>query len=157
MHKPSQEALDDEERRSTPTGFFNFAETYWTAAKALRRSKTKATHKDSPIRFLYYHAIELYLKAFLRAHGIHPHELRTKYGHGARKLSLKAEALGLSLDDEDRDVLDMMAGADTVIRSRYLLTGFFRWPDLGALDRTCKSLRVPVAKELRSKGHAARL
>ena len=51
----------------------------------------------------------------------------------------------------------MMSDADTVIRSRYLMTGFFHWPDLGALDRTCKSLRTSVAKELRTKGFPVRL
>jgi hypothetical protein len=155
--KPTPEELAEEGKRSTATGFFNFAETYWRAARTLKRSKKKASHKESPIRFLYYHAIELYLKAFLCAHGLHPYELRTKYGHGAHKLSDKTEELGLFLMDEDKEVLSMMAEPDTVIRSRYLMTGYFQWPDLGALDRTCKSLRLSIAKELKTKGHAARL
>jgi hypothetical protein len=82
MPKPTQEELDNEEQRCSPLGFFNFAETYWSAARTLRESKAKGSHKDSPIRFLYYHAIELYLKAFLRSHGIHPYILRSRaYGH----------------------------------------------------------------------------
>src|SRR4029077_3473405 len=96
MAKPTPEELADEAQRVTPIGYFNFAETYRTAARTLRRSKNKATHKESPIRFLYFHAIELYLKAFLRAHDIHPYDLRTKYGHSVGQLS-KAVGRGLSL------------------------------------------------------------
>ncbi len=156
--KPTTEELADEARRSSPIGYFNFAETYRTAARALRKSKAKASHKESPIRFLYYHSIELYLKAFLRAHDIHPRELRSKkYGHDIGKLSRQSATLGLSLDEEDVEVMRLMSETDAVIRSRYILTGFFRWPDIGALDRTCKRLRQSIAQELRVKGINVRL
>jgi HEPN domain-containing protein len=123
MAKPTQEELDDEEKRTRPVAYFNFAETYWAAAKALRRSRAKATHKDSPIRFLYYHAIELYLKAHLRACKIHPYDMRTKYGHDVGKLSRKSGELGLEFDDKDIEIFELMSKTDTVIRSRYILTG----------------------------------
>jgi hypothetical protein len=48
---------------------------------ALQKAQVKATHPDDPICFLYFHAVELYLKSFLRAHGASVEELRTKYGH----------------------------------------------------------------------------
>src|SRR5262249_35161441 len=50
-------------------GFFNFARSYWKAASALQKLKLKTTHPESSVAYLYYHAIELYLKAFLRMHG----------------------------------------------------------------------------------------
>lgn len=143
----------DEAARVTPIGLFNFAETYWTAAKALKRSKARSTHRESPIRFLYYHAIELYLKAFLRLHGHTPQELRSKkFGHRTCCLTERAAQLGLEFDDEDVEVFSLMTTTDAIIRSRYLETGFFRWPTLEALNRTCKSLRVSVRDELRRKG-----
>ncbi len=108
MAKPTSEELADEEKRSTAIGYFNFAETYRTAARTLRRSKAKATHKELPIRFLYYHAVEVYLKAHLRAHRIHPYELRTKYGHSAGSLSKKSVELGLVLDDDDEEVIRLI-------------------------------------------------
>jgi hypothetical protein len=116
MPKPTQEELEDEEKRSRPIAYYNFAETYWTAAKALRRSRVKATHKDSPIRFLYYHAIELYLKAHLRACKIHPYDIRTKYEHDVGKLSRKSGELGLRFDDEDMEIFELMSKTDAVIR-----------------------------------------
>lgn len=156
--KPTAEQIADQDRRSTPVGYFNFAESYYVAAKVLRRSKTKASHKHAPIRFVYYHAIELYLKSYLRGNGVGAFVLSTKvYGHDVQKLLRDAEKFGLSVDDEDQAVYKLMAETDTVIRSRYLSTGFFNWPDISALDRTCKSLRVTIAKDLAKKGHKVRL
>jgi hypothetical protein len=48
---------------------------------------------DSPVSFLFYHAIELYLKAFLRHHGHTPSELASKFGHKTDRLSERAAAL----------------------------------------------------------------
>ena len=157
MAKPTQQELDDEEQRSRPIGYFNFAETYWTAAKALRRSKAKATHKDAPIRFLYYHAIELYLKAHLRALKIHPYDMRTKYGHDVGKLSKKSAELGLEFDDEDLGIFNLMSKTDAVIRSRYILTGPYSWPEISALNRACVSLRRSVGAVLVKKGEPVRM
>lgn len=148
MPKPTKEQLDDEEKRSTPHGFFNFAETYRNAAKALHEAKAEGTHKESPLRFLYYHAIELYLKAFLLAQTIHPFELRTKFGHDVIRLSNKAERLGLRLTDEDKGVFILMSETDAVIRSRYLITSSCNWPSIPELERICENLRTLIAQEL---------
>lgn len=42
------------------------AEAYRLSAMALETTKVRIGHADSPIRFLYYHALKLYLKALLR-------------------------------------------------------------------------------------------
>jgi hypothetical protein len=135
--------------RSSPLGFFNLAESYWKAAVALVKAKVDCTHSNSPISFLYYHAIELYLKSFLRMHDHTAKELRGKsFGHRTCCLSERAAALGLHFDDEDLQVFSLMACTDAVIRSRYIETGYFHWPAPEALDRTCKSLRQLVGQEL---------
>jgi len=151
-------AKDDEEERSTAVGFFNVAESYWRAARALEQAKLKTTHPHSPLRFLYYHAIELYLKSFLRMHGHTPKELRgNKFGHRTCCLTERAAELGLFFMDEDKEIFSMMATTDTVIRSRYIETGYFRWPTVEALDRTCKSLRESVGDALKKTGAPVRL
>jgi HEPN domain-containing protein len=155
--KPKPEELIDEEQRVTPIGLFNYAESYRTAARALRRSKSRASHKDSPIRFLYYHTIELYLKAHLRLHGIHPYELRTKFGHSAEALRKKSAEFGLEFEEEDLEVIGLMSETDAVIRSRYISTGYFRWPDIAALDRTCNSLRLSVWNDFKANKVFVRL
>ena len=70
-----------EEDRTNEVGFFNTAESYWKSATALYEANVKASHPLSPVLFLYYHAIELYLKAFLRGNGHSAKELRSnKFG-----------------------------------------------------------------------------
>jgi hypothetical protein len=156
---PNKQKLnDDEDERSKPLGFFNMAESYWRAAVVLEKAKVKSTHSDSPISFLYYHAIELFLKSFLRMHGHSAKELRgKKFGHRTCCLSERAAALGLDFDDEDLEVFSLMANTDAVIRSRYIQTGYFRWPAPKALDCTCKSLRQSIGKALKKSGIPVRL
>lgn len=154
----TQEIDEEEEKRTTPLGLFNFAESYWAAARTLDDKKLKSTHPDSPVSFLYYHAIELYLKSFLRFHGHTVAELASrKFGHSSRRLKKRAEQLGLTFDDEDAEVLRLMSKTDAVIRSRYLRTGFFRWPAPEALDRTCRNLRTSIGTALRQGGTHVRL
>jgi hypothetical protein len=65
--KTPEEIADDNERTNS-MGLFNTAEAYWMSAVALQAAKVRAGHASQPVRFLYYHAIELYLKAWLRQH-----------------------------------------------------------------------------------------
>jgi hypothetical protein len=148
----------DEENRSTPLGYFNFADSYWRAAQHLHGTALKSTHPESPVRFLYYHAIEIYLKSFLRFNGISAKELRgRKFGHRICCLSEKAAALGMILQDENKEVISLIATTDALIRSRYLQTGYFSWPSVDALDRTCNSFRTSIGGTLRQGGLLIRL
>jgi HEPN domain-containing protein len=149
---------EDEMARTTSLGLFNVAESYWRAAAHLKSANLKTTHQNSPVWFLFYHAIELYLKALLRHHGHTPRELRgRKFGHKTCCLSERAAKLGLDFDDEDKEVLSLMATTDAVIRSRYIQTGPFRWPSPEALDRTCISLRDSIGSALKKDGVTVRL
>jgi hypothetical protein len=60
--------------------------------------------------------------------------------------------LGLLFTDEDKEVFSVMGTTDALLRSRYIQTGAFSWPTPEALDRTCRSLRESIAKDLRGKG-----
>jgi hypothetical protein len=57
--------MSDEIERTSPLGLFNYARSYWRSAEYLHAAKLKLTHPSAPATFLFYHAIELYLKAFL--------------------------------------------------------------------------------------------
>jgi hypothetical protein len=70
------------------------------------------------------------------------------------KLSRKAKACGLILTDEDEEVFLLMTETDAVIRSRYIMTGFHRWPEIDALDRTCVRLRINSHAEVGQKGNS---
>ena len=59
-------------------GTFNYAHSFWRAGRALLIMEWEQgeTHPDSPIEFLHWHAIELFLKAFLLSDGLSEDELR---------------------------------------------------------------------------------
>jgi hypothetical protein len=145
---------EDEDDRTTGFGLFNFAHSYWRSAAVLQTFKVKATHPHDPIWFLYCHAVELFLKAFLRAHGASVKELRNKYGHNIFRLAEAAEKAGLHFDDEDREVTTLMDQMGTTLR--YIRKGGFSRPTLEALDRTCKSFHESVADLLKSQGQNVR-
>lgn len=155
MRARSQAEEKDDNERTTSIGLFNYAESFWRSARVLNANRPKVTHPDEPVNFLYYHAIELYLKAFLRLHGHTPRELAgRKFGHDVGAISKRAVELGLFLADEDKEVLFVMESTDAVIRSRYIKVGHFRRPTHGALDRTCKSLRQSIGEALLEKGQS---
>ena len=60
-----------DEERTNSMGLFNTAEAWRLSAMALQAQRVKSGHADQPVRFLYCHAVELYLKALLRQkHGV---------------------------------------------------------------------------------------
>ena len=153
------EQIEDDEGRTNSMGLFNTAEAYWMSAVALEEAKVRCGHADSPVRFLYYHSIELYLKAFLREKGHSVDELceGKKFGHHTTKITKRTEELGLSFTEEDREVFAIMGDTDAVIRSRYIRTGPFTWPTFEALNATCENLRGSVGAALKKAGVNVRL
>jgi len=93
-------------------GLFNTAEAFWKSAVALEKAKVKVGHAESPVRTLYYHAIELYLKALLRQH-YSVDMLGKKFGHNTTRIVKMAEELGLLVMDEDREVWPAPGSEDT--------------------------------------------
>jgi hypothetical protein len=137
--------------RTTALGLFNYARSYRGSADHLLLAKLKLTHPHAPLTFLYYHAIELFLKAYLRSQDHSVDQLK-QVGHRINKLAAKAQSCGLILDDEDKEVLSLVAEADNVIRSRYIETGAFTRPEEEALSRTCAALDASVAAAFVKKG-----
>ena len=56
--------------RTTPEGLFNTARSYWHSGARLSTADLKVTHPHAPVTFLLCHAVELYLKAYLRLSGL---------------------------------------------------------------------------------------
>jgi hypothetical protein len=140
-------SMSDEIERTTPLGLFNYARSYFRSAEYLYESQLKLTHPSAPATFLFYHAIELYLKAFLLSLKWTPKSLKA-IGHRVDKASEEAVKQGLILDDEDREVIKLIGDGDTVINARYIVTGAFSRPAEEALSRTCRSLDASVGRKL---------
>jgi hypothetical protein len=69
--------MNDDER-TTHLGLFNYAHSYWVCAATLEGKPLDITHKDAPVDYLYYHAVELYLKSYLRLKGHNLKQLRVQ-------------------------------------------------------------------------------
>ena len=74
------------EDRTTDIGLYHYARSYRAAADHLRTVDLDVTHPRAPISFLYFHAVELYLKSFLRLHGLSVSKLQD-IGHKAGSLA----------------------------------------------------------------------
>lgn len=115
----------------------------------------KLTHPNAPVSFLFFHAIELYLKAFLKASGETLQSLK-KIGHSVSKCYLAAEAKGLTVNAETRELLKLIDDTDSAIQSRYIVTGFSHRPTEEALSATTTHLDKVVGDALRKHGILAR-
>jgi hypothetical protein len=91
----------------SPYGFFYYGKEFFDTAKTFNQ-----TAHFSPIPYyLFCHAIELFLKAFLLANGISKKDLpkRDIYGHNLEKILKKANELGLGkfvtiMPEQEREI-----------------------------------------------------
>jgi len=154
--KATSKQLAEDDARTTSMGLFNTAEAYWRAAGALAKNKLKGGFAAKPVEGLYFHAIELYLKALLRQR-YDVHALQA-FRHDVAQLGREAETLGASLKDKDKTVLKTLAERDVIIEARYVRTGSKSGcPTFKELEQTCRSLRTTVGGVLRESGFPIRL
>ncbi|WP_143523925.1 hypothetical protein [Rhizobium rhizosphaerae] len=145
---------------STPIGYINKAEAYRVGAQVLARDlKGVGGWAGDPTRYLYYHCIELYMKAALISAGKTEAQLRS-LGHGFVKLAKACNEQGLGLnDDDDLKILALIDTENNYIKSRYHHVGNFTVATVQALDWTASELAVLVVKMVRRSGlqvHAPR-
>jgi hypothetical protein len=147
---PDQNGNLTPDERTTPLGLYHFAVTYEAAANTLvdNFDRDRVTHADSPVGHLFTHAIELYLKAYLRLKGATLDDLKSRLGHNIPKLGAEFAATGGHLDDEDRKVFDLLT-PENVFGARYIVVGAFSHATTARLGRTAKSLHETVKAALR--------
>lgn len=140
-----------QEDRTTAVGLFNYARSYWRSSEQLRSAKPDVTHPDAPILFLFYHAVELYLKAFVRSAGYDLKALKD-ISHRITRAGEAAQKEGLQLSPDDFELLRLIDSYDNVMRSRYITTGAHSRPEEQALADLCEYLDKTVAEKLASDG-----
>jgi hypothetical protein len=144
--------MTDDDDRTTPLGLFNYARSYWQSGVLLHNARAKVSHPDAPVTLLLAHAIELYLKAFLRLRGIGTEEVKSSFGHDFKKLVDEASSRGLALGNEENDIAAILTEQESIRRSRYIETGYYQRPGLAALSRTCQGLDQSVSAALKDAG-----
>jgi hypothetical protein len=141
-----------DDNRTTPLGLFNYARSYWQSGVLLHDARAQVSHRDAPVTLLLAHAIELYLKAFLRLRGLGVEEVKNSFGHDFKMLVDESASRGLDLMDEDMNIAAILTEKESIRRSRYIETGYYQRPGLAALSRTCRSLDHSVSAALRDAG-----
>lgn len=127
-----------------PIGWFLFADSYFVCGNTLRPHAAKLRF-DNPVTYLFFHAMELYLKAFLQLKGMPEQELRSRrLGHDLVALSNRAEELGLTVSEAVKEVLAHAVLEDEPIEARYLVPGAKHRLTLDALYACCDNLRAAV-------------
>ena len=134
--------MSDRSGRTTPIGLYHYAYSYAASASALSKLKVKANHADAPVRFLYTHAIELYLKAFLLTQGLTVKRLGGReFGHNIDRLMEKSRELGLDVEHEHWSQRWLLNEA---IRDRYIEAGYRQVLTEESLHGLCLQLHNQV-------------
>jgi hypothetical protein len=132
-------------------GYLRFAKEYKAAAETL---------VDNPqglffvTYYLFCHALELLIKAYLKAVGFGEDDLKTKYRHNLEKLLQEAQNNGLdkyvSLSGSEVEVISQINAYYKNKELEYLILGFKFFPPLNelksVLDRLCNIIE-PLCKK----------
>ena len=116
------------------------ADAYLEAADILLAADSKEGHAAMPVRFLLFHAVELYLKSFIRVTGMKVADIEA-LGHSFDKLFDQAITLGFRPAAEDYLTVLSEQQNGQVIRSRYLFTGTQLQVPLCDLHHAVRGLR----------------
>jgi hypothetical protein len=130
------------DERTNPVLHFMTARAYHVSARSLMTNTIpRLAHRDAPIRALFHHAAELYLKAFLLHAGTLPEQLRGRDGHNYERLVEGAQDRGLGLTSEFVDILMDLQDIGAFSRARYQWEGFEnRLVQPGRLNDLCNAL-----------------
>ena len=142
----------------TPLAWFNLAHAYLHDAAVLKAApKPSGGFYEEPVRFLYFHSIELFLKAYLRLQGIEESELgRQPYSHSLTNLADAAERRGLVIGKRVRLVCDAARDFDKPTEARYIKTGPKSQVPAHKLHEAARDLQSSVEEALRADGISVR-
>jgi hypothetical protein len=134
---------------ATAVGVFILADDFLAAAEQTYAGCRM--HSTGPVRLLCYHACELYLKAFLRAHGADLDALRG-HGHDLMALLRLAEPQGLDCR-EIKGGIEKATEAKEYVRVRYMVVdGGFVAP-VDKVLRLARNTREAVRQALNYNEH----
>ena len=139
----------------TSRAWFHMAQAYLCDAVVLEATADKPPggFYGEPVRFLYFHSIELFLKTYLRLQGVEEDKIRKCYGHNLAKIVKEAECQGLSIVELVRAVCEYAAGGfDNPMNTRYVETGWVSQIPAHKLREASLELHSKVSGALRANG-----
>gem|GEM_PF-5328073 len=142
-NRPNLPPAHDPGDRTSAQGLFGYGDSYLASAHSLWKADVRCGFRDSPVRFLIYHAAELHLKAFLRAAGLTHPQVR-KLGHSFSKLFEASRDHGLAVDQVCEHAFVFGEDTGDVMDSRYIRTGPRRWIGTSDLGHCAAQIRRAV-------------
>ncbi len=139
--------------RTSSMGLWTYAKNYLDAGYAVATSVPRAL-APTPAYYLYCHAIELALKAYLRGSGASITDLK-KIGHDLASAYNRALSVGLKdicpLDPELVDAIKLVNSIYSKKEFEYMKVGFKTLPQIGVLQATASSLIHGLERFCREK------
>jgi len=143
--------MTDDDDRTTAMGLYQFAESYRICGSSLVTRLPSILRFDDPVRFLFLHAIELYLKAVLRSSGMSVLQVKTM-GHNIQRLLDMSKTSGFALPADAEQGLVFFADQTPIMETRYLKTGYSHRPTLEGLRDMTDMVREEARRVLRLAG-----
>jgi hypothetical protein len=139
--------------RSPPIAIFLSGEAFLNAARHMHGAYSDRSLKlrfDMPIYYLYSHAIELMMKAFLRARDVSAAKLKDpkRFGHSLLKLWDECLARDIVLDPAPQvvieEVVSLLEPYATSYEFRYIRTGLKTVPSLEDVRLAAEKLAAAI-------------
>jgi hypothetical protein len=131
--------------RYPPIGVFDFSVSYRAAAGPSAKQAFQATRFRDPISFLYCHAIELYLKAFLCLQKVSMSKLRG-IGYDFITLLVRSRHKGLVIESKTNEIVELLTESSARGSARYLEVGAV--PGIEERGRGCQRFHKAVGEAL---------
>jgi len=137
----------NQKSRSNPLAFLNMAREYFQAAEELGASKSRIRNARY---FLYFHATELLLKAYLRAGGV-----KSK-GHKISELYKECRDAGLTINSEDKhglhNIVSLLESGNKDMGFRYFTKKSGSIPEMGWTQEVVGQLMKAVTAVVDTTG-----
>lgn len=143
--------MTDDDERTITRGLYQFAESYRIRETSLVTQLPSVLKFDDPVRFLFFHAIEIYLKAVLRSSGASVLQVKTM-GHNIQKLIYMTKRSGFALPADAEQGLVFFADQTAIVETRYLKPGYSNRPTLEGLRDLTDMVREEARRVLRLAG-----
>ena len=151
---PEIEITEDD--RTSAFGLFNYAISYWKSAFEQERLKIPdITHPGAPVDFMYVHAVELFLKSYLRLRKS-VQELRD-VGHKLEDLKGACSDIFLDCDEKFEETIELISQNKINSFSRYIYTGArICYPQTIRFEELCAFLHDAIREKLIEAGFSVR-
>jgi len=131
---------------------FRAAVSFFKSAQHIQRALDGGAlrlHFSLPVYYLYSHAIELLLKAFLRSNGVDRGRLASReYGHDLMALWAACLGQGFRCDEpilaHAAETIALLSPYATSFEFRYPLVGYKSLPSLEDVEQTCAALMIAI-------------